>query len=173
MEPKNATAESESRMTGSWYDGMHPHGKPLMSGTLAGLTRTTNMIVKVAAVGVINSAGQILAGFNKKRYVWDIPQGLVENGELVQEAAVRELFEETGLKIELDDLESVALFRNKTPEFVHPWETSIFLAHCGDVRNARNMEPDKCDHLAWFAPVQLPQPRGLSLRVLLNLLGRE
>ena len=35
-------------------------------------------------------------------YVYEFPAGLVEPGENVQQAAIREMYEETGLKLELD-----------------------------------------------------------------------
>ena len=34
---------------------------------------------------------------------WDLPKGKIENGETKQEAALRELMEETGLTVELDN----------------------------------------------------------------------
>ena len=160
----------------SMYDERHPHGKPLDPHSVIPVLpgAAEDRIVKVAAVAVINSVGQILVGLNKKRHVWDIPQGVVENGELPVETAIRELEEETGIQnIRPDDLESLALFRHKTPEFVFPWETTLYIIDHYDVSKAFNREPHKCIDLKWFAPVQLPHPRGLSLRILLNLLGRE
>ena len=158
------------------YDSHHPHGKPLdpqsLIPTLQGAGE--DRVIKVAAVAVLNAAGQILVGLNKKRHVWDIPQGVVEDGELPIETAIRELEEETGIQhIRPEDLESLALFRHKTPEFIFPWVTTLYILDHYDVRRAYNREPHKCLDLKWFAPVQLPQPRGLSLRILLNLLGRE
>lgn len=158
------------------YDSHHPHGKPLdpqsLIPTLQGAGE--DHVIKVAAVAVLNAAGQILVGLNKKRHVWDIPQGVVEEGELPVETAIRELEEETGIQnVRQDDLVSLAIFRHKTPEFIFPWETTLYILDHHDVSQAHNREPHKCEHLKWFAPVQLPHPRGLSLRILLNLLGRE
>jgi 8-oxo-dGTP pyrophosphatase MutT (NUDIX family) len=157
------------------YDEVHPHGKPMDAHSaiphLPGAAE--GRLVKVAAVAVLNASGQILVGLNKKRHVWDIPQGVVENGELPIETALRELEEETGIVARQEDLESMALFRHKTPEFVFPWETTLYIASVDDVSMAANREPHKCEALKWFAPVQLPVPRGLSLRILLNLLGRD
>jgi 8-oxo-dGTP pyrophosphatase MutT (NUDIX family) len=99
---------------------------------------------------------------------------VVEEGELPVETAIRELEEETGIQnVRQDDLVSLAIFRHKTPEFIFPWETTLYILDHHDVSQAHNREPNKCEHLKWFAPVQLPHPRGLSLRILLNLLGRE
>ena len=161
-----------SNDTNKRYNTSHPHGKPEAFHSSIPALEDTNRLVKVAAVGVINAAGQILVGFNHKRHVWDIPQGVVEGGEVVSEAAVRELAEETGIIAKIEDLESVALFRHKTPEFIFPWDTTLFLLKSDNISEATNLEPEKCSDLKWFAPCQLPMPRGLSLRVLLTLLGR-
>ena len=153
------------------YDEMHPSGIPDTLHTISNLV-PSNAVVKVAAVGIINAAGQILAGFNKKRGVWDIVQGKVEDGELPVEAIIREAKEEIGLDIEESNLESIALFKHKTPEFVFPWDTSLYLLHNTALDSVKNMEPDKCTELRWFSPNQMPYPRGLSMRVFLNLLGK-
>jgi ADP-ribose pyrophosphatase YjhB (NUDIX family) len=154
------------------FNSYFPHGKLKDSNLSKEIKFSDNRIFNVAAVGILNSAGQILAGFNIKRQVWDIPQGVVEVGELPVEAAQRELYEETNIKVELDDLETIAHFKHKTAEFIKPWETNLYLANSVDISDMQNMELAKCKNLAWYAPVQLPQPRGLSLRVFLELLGK-
>lgn len=129
-------------------------------------------MTSVAAVAVMNNYGQILVGFNKKRQVWDIPQGVVEAGEQPITAAARELEEETGIQARAELLEPVAKFKHKTVEFVYPFETTLYMLHGTVVAGAENKEPGKCDTLVWMAPAQLPHPRGLSLRILLDLIGR-
>lgn len=55
------------------------------------------------AIIVCNSQGQVLlcARIDQKEYDWQFPQGGIDNGETVLEAAYRELREETGI-IEVD-----------------------------------------------------------------------
>jgi 8-oxo-dGTP pyrophosphatase MutT (NUDIX family) len=55
-------------------------------------------MVKRTSCGVIVAgAGRILLGHATRSPRWDIPKGLAEPGETFAAAAVRELFEETGL----------------------------------------------------------------------------
>ena len=63
------------------------------------------MPVKIVAAGGIveNEEGKIL--FQYRRGKWDLPKGKVEEGEAIEECAVREVEEETGLQnIELGEL---------------------------------------------------------------------
>lgn len=153
-------------MTEPLYDLHHPHGRPTATAP--------EKPIKVSAVCAINAAGQVLVGMNRKRFVWDVPQGVVEAGELSHEAALRELEEETGLVADQAELELIGTFSHRIPEFVFPFETSLYLLRLptGVSDVVRNLEPEKCEHLAWMAPCQLPFPRGLSLRLALTLLGR-
>jgi 8-oxo-dGTP pyrophosphatase MutT (NUDIX family) len=135
----------------------------------------TEQTVRVGAIGVLDAYGQILVGYNVKRAVWDIPQGVIEEGESPVQGAIRELFEETGLNLNAKDLSEIGKFSHRTREFVYPFENYLFLLELSnvDLSPVRNCEPEKCRDLGWRAPCQLPSPRGLSLRLLLVLLGRS
>ena len=165
-------AEKNAETLDSRYGKLHPHGR-IVSPRSAAPRLADTPLVRVAAVAPINQAGQILVGYSVKRRVWDVPQGVVEAGETSLEAALRELEEETGLGLGFDDLVHAAEFSQLTEEFGYPWRTELFLLAGGvDLAPVENREPDRCLDLGWYAPVQIPQPRGLSLRVLLTLLGR-
>ncbi len=62
---------------------------------------------KVAATSVIARDGKILL-VRRGNYpgygLWSMPGGYVDRGEVVEEAAVREVWEETGLRIEVEEL---------------------------------------------------------------------
>lgn len=62
---------------------------------------------KVAAVVLIRSGGKLVMvrrAIDPALGRWSFPSGYVDRGEAVEEAAVREVKEETGLEIELDGL---------------------------------------------------------------------
>ena len=57
---------------------------------------------------IVNSAGQVWVGQRTDRYqeAWQMPQGGVDPGEDPQEAALRELWEETGITRDLVQVEA-------------------------------------------------------------------
>ena len=60
---------------------------------------------------MIHRRGRVLLirrKFPPNKGKWSLPGGLVELGESAQQAAVREVFEETGLKVEVEGLLDVA-----------------------------------------------------------------
>ena len=112
-------------------------------------------------VGVIiqNEQGQILIGKRKGSHspYYSIPGGHLENGETFEEAAKKEILEETGLT--LYKLSLIALTNNlRTYEETGKHYVSInFL--CTDFEGEPQvMEPEKCESWGWYEPTQLPQP---------------
>jgi ADP-ribose pyrophosphatase YjhB (NUDIX family) len=65
--------------------------------------------VIMAAGGLVeNEKGELLLIFRKKH--WDLPKGKLDSGESLEECAVREVEEETGLKnVQLGELIDVTL----------------------------------------------------------------
>ena len=58
---------------------------------------------KVAAASIIEREGKVLMvkrAIEPGYGLWSIPGGYVDRGEVVEDAAVREVWEETGLKVE-------------------------------------------------------------------------
>lgn len=59
-----------------------------------------------AAGGIVSKEGKLLMIYRRK--VWDIPKGKLDKGETIEECAVREVEEETGVKVEIvDKIEAV------------------------------------------------------------------
>ncbi|MFJ7906541.1 NUDIX domain-containing protein [Kitasatospora sp. NPDC096204] len=90
--------------------------------------------------------------------VWTIPGGKVEVGERLDEAAARELREETGLLVEAEELRLV-----HTVQVADGWDgrgpflLSVFLATAwrGELANT---EPDKHLDVVWSPADRLPLP---------------
>ena len=113
-------------------------------------------------VGVIiqNSKGEILIGKRKGSHspYYSIPGGHLENGETFEEAAIKEVFEETNLKIKNPAF--VCVTNNlKTYKEVNKHYVSInmytneFEGHC------KVMEPEKCEEWIWCDINEIPNPQ--------------
>ena len=66
--------------------------------------------MELSAGIIITNGHQFLIGHVTLQRWWDIPKGRVEADETPREAAVRETFEETGLKINPNDLLDIGVY---------------------------------------------------------------
>jgi len=66
----------------------------------------TNFTVSCFVV-VFDKEGRVLLCHRRDLDIWNLPGGGLESGELPDEAAIRETYEETGLKIKIDRLVGV------------------------------------------------------------------
>ncbi|MCZ6632626.1 MAG: NUDIX domain-containing protein [bacterium] len=112
------------------------------------------MAILGACVAVIES-GKILLTQREDFEVWCLPGGHVESGESAAQAAVREAFEETGLKVELTQLIGV-YFRNRGDDGIHIFSFlakpvgGVLKPQLGEVIDVRYFDPnDLPDVLFW------------------------
>jgi len=84
---------------------------------------------------------------------YSVPAGHLDGGETVRAAAVREGEEETGLRLEEDNIAfSSVVHRHEADERVD------FFVHIRTWQGKPvNTEPDKCDELCWAPVEELPQ----------------
>ena len=105
---------------------------------------------KVAATCIVERDGKVLMvrRGNQPGYgLWSMPGGYVDRGEVVEEAAAREVLEETGLKVEVHQL--VGLYS----EAGHPVIVAAFAAL--ELGGQLKTGPETLD-VGFFSPEDLP-----------------
>jgi 8-oxo-dGTP diphosphatase len=100
---------------------------------------------------------------------WSLPGGKLEWGESFEEGAIREVLEETGIKIKDPQVISVHNCKNQHAHFMtvglltHDWEGE-----------AKVMEPDEMIEWKWFDIKNLPSPRYFpSAEVIENFIQKK
>lgn len=108
---------------------------------------------------ILNDRGQVLLGLRKAKHgegTWCPPGGHMEYGESFEEGAVREAFEETGIRVNPADVRVAGVtndfFRESGKHYV-----TINLTTRSFAGEPRIAEPDKCAGWQWFDPDKLPE----------------
>ncbi len=112
-------------------------------------------------IGVIiqNERNEILIGKRKGSHspFYSIPGGHLENGETFEEAAIKEVFEETGLKIVNPKVicvtNNLRTYRNENKHYI---SVNLFTRYYEGDLEVR--EPEKCESWGWYALTNIPQP---------------
>jgi 8-oxo-dGTP diphosphatase len=108
---------------------------------------------KVAAGVLVLQKGRVLLVrriMEPKRGLWTLPAGFVDADEDPEEAAAREVYEETGLNVEIDGLLDVIYGKE------HPNGASIVILYKGKVKSGKLQAGDDVDAADFFDPVHLP-----------------
>lgn len=112
----------------------------------------------VKGVGVIiERDGKILLGLRKGGRgagTWGPPGGTLEDGETYESAAIRETFEETGLRVTFQRLDKYVGSHMFQDGF--RCTTGFVWANCPE-GEPRITEPDKCGQWRWFSWDRLPR----------------
>lgn len=119
------------------------------------------LIVMVGAAAiVVNDKEQILIQQRTDSDYWGLPGGGIEPGEEPAEAAIREVYEETGLVVEVTNL--VGIFGGK--EQVGVYANGDKFAYvsvtfeCRVVGGVIQPDREESKDVRWFAPENLPSP---------------
>ena len=106
---------------------------------------------KLAVAVVIERDGRLLFGRRgegaREAGRWSFPAGFVERGERVEDAAVREVAEEVGLRVELGPLLGL---------FSAAGETVVLAVYAAAAAEGEPVAGDDLVAVGWFAPDDLP-----------------
>ncbi len=108
---------------------------------------------KVAAAALVEQAGAVLLVRrvnDPQRGLWTLPAGFIDAGEDPVEAAVRECFEETGLKVRITGLLDV-LFGQEHPRGAH-----ILIVYQAEGLGGEMKPSDDVDQVGFFGLDNLP-----------------
>ncbi len=116
-------------------------------------------MVKVGIGVILLKDKKVLIGkrINSHAQKYSIPGGHLEVGESFEEAAIREVKEETGITIRKPKV--VAVTNNlETYKLEQLHYVSVILLARDFSGEAKTMEPNKCEGWNWYDPTDIPKP---------------
>jgi len=117
------------------------------------------ILVPGARIVVHDRAGRVLLELRRDFRRWGLPGGHHEIGDSSAETAIREVFEETGLRIKRPLVFGIASDpRHETIRFPNGDRTQSVsvLFHASKPRGQARLDPSETLELGWFDPDQLP-----------------
>jgi 8-oxo-dGTP pyrophosphatase MutT (NUDIX family) len=106
-----------------------------------------NETIKAGCV-VVNDKNEVLLVGDKEGKIWSFPKGHAENGETLEQVALREVEEETGYKVEIEKrLSDLTYTHGETGELI---KVAMFKAKPIE-KSVKNLdEEEKYSQSAWF-----------------------
>jgi 8-oxo-dGTP diphosphatase len=120
----------------------------------------------VGAGALVETDGQVVLvrrGVEPKAGYWSLPSGYVEADELAEAAAIREMKEETGLEIELEDLLGVYSFGREP-------QTGVLILYSGHTVGGELRAGDDAQEVRTFAPADMPADDQIAFHTHLQAL---
>lgn len=112
-----------------------------------------------ASVIVEDNQGRVLLQKRSDNHCWGYAGGSVELDEVVEDAAKRELFEETGLIA--DELELFGVFSGKELHYIYPNGDEVsnvdIVYICKKYSGELKMQEDEVEELRFFAANEVPE----------------
>ena len=128
-------------------------------GKLRKIVGSRLVLIPGARIVVHDRAGRVLLELRKDFRKWGLPGGHQEVGDSSVDTAIREVFEETGLKITRPEMFGVASDpKHETIRFPNGdrTQTVSILFHARKPRGAAKFDPSETLELGWFALDKLP-----------------
>lgn len=144
-----------------------------MSGYILDLRKTVGhrpLLQVGASVILVDRENRILLQLRSDNHCWGYAGGSVELDEVVEEAAKRELFEETGLIA--DKLELFGIFSGKETHYVYPngdeVSTVDIVYVCKEFHGTLKCQDGEVDKLKFFRVDEIPENISPPIRVALD-----
>jgi 8-oxo-dGTP diphosphatase len=112
----------------------------------------------VGAGALVETEGRVVLvrrGVEPKVGLWCLPSGYVEADELVEQAVVREMKEETGLDVEIDDMLGVYSFGREP-------QTGVLVLYAAHTVGGELRAGDDAAEVGLFAPDELPPEESIA-----------
>ena len=116
-----------------------------------------------AAIIIRNEKGEILLQERTDRNKWGLPGGCQDLGEDLRATAVREAYEETGIKLDINDIKLIDTLSGESRKNSYPNgdivynNTSLYLAQVS-MEDASNLKGDsETKRLKFFNPEEVPE----------------
>ena len=116
-----------------------------------------------AAIIIRNENGQILLQERTDRNKWGLPGGCQDLGEDLRVTAVREAFEETGIKLDQNSIELIDTLSGESRKNSYPNgdivynNTSLYLADISNVDASSLKGDSETKRLQFFNPDEVPE----------------
>jgi 8-oxo-dGTP pyrophosphatase MutT (NUDIX family) len=117
---------------------------------------------------VTRDDGEVLLGQRADSGRWALPSGIPEPREEMAAAAAREVLEETGVRVVVEQLISL---RSMGPVIYPNGDVTSYADHffrCRPVSGSAHVADDESLAVGWFPPEQLPEPLAEGTRELLK-----
>jgi 8-oxo-dGTP pyrophosphatase MutT (NUDIX family) len=117
---------------------------------------------------VVDEQGRVLMVQRADNGIWTLPSGIAEPGEEMAVSCAREVLEETGVVVEVEELISI---RTVGPVTYANNDVTSFVDHffrCRPVSGTAHVGDDESIAVGWFDPSDLPQPGTPRTTVQLN-----
>jgi 8-oxo-dGTP pyrophosphatase MutT (NUDIX family) len=119
------------------------------------------------AVGaVFDGSGRVLLGRRADIGVWTLPGGIIDPAEQPADAAVREVFEETGVVARPEVLTSVTVSAPMTYPNGDEVQYLEYCFRCGLAGGQAGPGDGELSAVGWFGPDELPEVGTATLRLL-------
>ncbi|MYL72537.1 NUDIX domain-containing protein [Halobacillus litoralis] len=134
------------------------------------LIGTQPLVIAGSTVLVKNEQGELLFQYRKDTKEWGLPGGAMEPGETLEQTAVRELEEETGLIAE--DVQQVTTFSGEDFFYKYPNGDEVynviacFIAY--DIRGELKVDHEETLDLRYFDGESLPENIDKRAQIILE-----